>query len=304
MVGVPASGASCSRGPPLTGGPSTRRGASARSARRGTRARTPRGTSCGSGSSAARSSRASSTGAASTRASRSGTSAPCRSWRTSRRRWGSGQLTRKNWAVNSRAIRSWSSIGPVADCGSIDRSRATVCSRPMSTPIRAAAIRASSSSADTPGGGHGVCSSQIRRIRNVGSSASRWESAVEPVRGNPTPSNSMVTSCSSISGMTRVPVLDLQPVDQRPDERSVERRLTEVVEASLGLRRPDQHFQALAPGVAPELAEAGLRLRLVHDVVDTRGDDARALGRGHDRSSWSPGIERSIIPLADSPSQV
>ena len=103
-----------------------------------------------------------------------------------------------------------------------------------------------------------------------GSSASRWESAVEPVRGKPDAEQLDRDLLLLDLRMTREPVLDLQPVDQRPDERSVERRLTEVVEACLGLRRPDQHFKALAPGVAPELAEAGLRLRLVHDVVDTR----------------------------------
>jgi hypothetical protein len=85
-------------------------------------------------------------------------------------------------------------------------------------------------------------------------------------------------------GMPRVPVLDLQPVHQWPDERPVERLLPELVERPLRLGRPDEDLQPCAPGVAAEVVEARLRLGLLDDVVDARGDDACATGRGHDRS--------------------
>ena len=113
---------------------------------------------------------------------------------------GTCAATRKVCAVNSSAMRSWSSIGPVGDCGSIERIHAAMWSLPMVTMAVAAARRASSSSGETPGGGHGDCSSHRRRFRNVRSSARRCDSAVEPVRGNPTPRSSTATSCSSISG--------------------------------------------------------------------------------------------------------
>ena len=112
-------------------------------------------------------------------------------------------MTRKNWALNSMAMRLWSSIGPVADWGSIERSRAAMWPWAISSTIRVASMRAWSAAGSTPGGGHGSPSSQVRRLRKAGSSPSRCDSAVEPVRGRPTPTNSISTVCSSISGWRR-----------------------------------------------------------------------------------------------------
>ena len=121
------------------------------------------------------------------------------------------------------------------DCGNIDRSRDAMCS-PIDTIIVAPAMRASSASAETPGGGHGDASSHMRRLRKAGSSASMCDRAVDPVRGKPTPRSSTSTSCVVDLGVTRVPVLDLEPVHERADERAVERLRTELVESRLRAR--------------------------------------------------------------------
>src|SRR4051812_39596298 len=97
--------------------------------------------------------------------------------------------------------------------------------------------------------------------------------------------------------MPPVPVLDLQAVDERAHERVVERLLPEVVEGGFGDGGSHDDVEALAPRVTAEVVESGLSRRPVDDLLDARRD-----GRAHE--SWSPGIERSIIPLADSPSHV
>ena len=64
----------------------------------------------------------------------------------------------------------------------------------------AAAIRGSVSKVAGSGGGVGAPLSQASKDRARGSSASRKLSAVEPVRGSPSPNNGAAISCSSISG--------------------------------------------------------------------------------------------------------
>ena len=137
-------------------------------------------------------SRASSTGAASAPASRSGTWAPCRSRANQSAYVGMCAATRNVCAVNSSAMRSWSSIGPVADCGSIERSRAAIVVAAQVDRIRRGARSAPRRPRPTPGrrarrrspprcAGCGT-----RGPRRAGGTA-RWSRCA----GSPTPSSSI-----------------------------------------------------------------------------------------------------------------
>ena len=66
-----------------------------------------------------------------------------------------------------------------------------------------------------------------------------------------------------------VPVLDLEAVHQRPDQRRVEGLFAELVEGRLPDGGADQDLQSLSPTVAAEVVEPGLRLRLGNDVSDS-----------------------------------
>ena len=102
--------------------------------------------------------------------------------------------------------------------------------------------------------------------------------------------------------VTGVPVLDLQSVGEGADDRVVEHVLTEVVEVRLGERRAQQHLEPLAPRVDAEVVQAGVGARPVDELLFSRRDGG--VGCAHGRSTRSGGIERSIMPLADSPSSV
>ena len=62
------------------------------------------------------------------------------------------------------------------------------------------------------GGGHGLVASHRRSDRAQGSSASRNDSAVEPVRGSPRPMSGATIGLVVDLGVAPVPVLDLQPL--------------------------------------------------------------------------------------------
>ena len=66
------------------------------------------------------------------------------------------------------------------------------------------------------GGGQGDWASQLRIERTAGSSASRQERAVEPVRGNPRPMRGRTISCCSISGCWRYQCSTCRRLPSRP----------------------------------------------------------------------------------------
>lgn len=67
-------------------------------------------------------------------------------------------------------------------------------------PAWAVAIRGSVSSVAVSGGGQGAPASQVRSERRLRSLATRKLSAVDPVRGMPSPNSGATISWSSISG--------------------------------------------------------------------------------------------------------
>ena len=110
----------------------------------------------------------------------------------------------KAWKIcdlKSSAISSWHSIGPVAVAGTSAALRGDVACC-ISTRCTAASIRGSGPST-VDGGGAGPDDSQSVSERAAGSSARRNESAVDPVRGNPSPMSGATMGSSSISGCRR-----------------------------------------------------------------------------------------------------
>ena len=104
--------------------------------------------------------------------------------------------------------------------------------------------------------------------------------------------------------MTAVPVFDLEPVDEGPFQRVVKHLLAEIVERCLGEGRADEDFEPLSPAVVAEIVKVRLGLRLADDLVDAGLGAGVAAGRARHGSSCSPGVDRSIMPLALSPSHV
>ena len=196
---------------------------------------------------------------------------------------------------------SWSSSGPVADCGNIDCIRAAIwfCATSVAS---AAAIRAASSSGSTPGGGHGDGASHMRNDgpRCLRRGARRGQSSRSA--GSPTPSNSTSHLLLVDLGMAAVPVLDAQPVGQCPHDRAVEHLLADGVHVRLGERGVQQDLETLAPAVTAEVMQPGLGT-----ARPTSSSVLAAVTLASRRpylSTLSGGIDRSIIPLADSPSHV
>ena len=99
----------------------------------------------------------------------------------------------------SRAMRSRHSWGPVAELGSMPaKSGKSWCV--MSMPAWHLAMRGSVASVAVSGGGHGASASQVLRNRRERSQASRKLSAVDPVRGRPSPKSGATICWPSISG--------------------------------------------------------------------------------------------------------
>ena len=119
------------------------------------------------------------------------------------------------------------------------------------------------------------------RSRNAGSSASKCDSAVEPVLGKPTPSSSTQTSCSSISGCRRYQSSIFSRLISGRTRERIERFLAELVELPFGLCRPHEHLEPLPPAVTAEVVQAGLRLARVATTSSIRaatvGRDAPAV---------------------------
>ena len=123
--------------------------------------------------------------------------------------------------------------------------------------------------------------------------------------GSPTPSSSICTSCSSISGWRAYQSSICSRFTSGRTSDRVERLLAELVELRLGLGRPHEDLEPLAPRVAAEVARAPsapspARRRRRSAPRRTR---APPVAVTTDRPG-RPGIERSIIPLAVSPSHV
>ena len=98
-------------------------------------------------------------------------------------------------------MSSWHSIGPVASAGTSAANRGFISSCTAS-PAWASAMRGSGGST-VDGGGQGWFDSHSRSERAAGSSASRKDNAVEPVRGRPSPISGASIDSSSISGWRR-----------------------------------------------------------------------------------------------------
>ena len=129
--------------------------------------------------------------------------------------------------------------------------------------------------------------------------------AVEPVRGKPDSQQLDLDLLFVDLGVAAVPVLDLKPVDEGLDQRGVEGLLAEIVEVGLGHGRRGPGPRVLPASVSPPKSdEAGLGDGSPDDLVHAGPDGAGPVGDGHHRTIWPPGMERSIMPLAVSPSHV
>ena len=106
------------------------------------------------------------------------------------------------WERKSMAMTSRHSWGPTALVGSMPTKSGNIALT-KSIPAWVSAMRGSLSAVARSGGGQGWPASHVRSERRLSSQANRKLSAVEPVRGSPSPKSGASISSSSMSGCWR-----------------------------------------------------------------------------------------------------